>query len=87
MKKLTSDLGMIALVVAGLALVGTVVNFVTAPSNKDTVEVGLINFNTVREKSKVFQQIASDQEKYDLAVKEKMDKDLAPLNGMLWLLN
>ncbi|MBP5344219.1 MAG: OmpH family outer membrane protein [Alphaproteobacteria bacterium] len=79
MKKISANLGAIALAVSAVALIGSAVSFCGLGCRKQALEVGTINFAVVREKAKVFQQILAEQQKYDLAVKEKMDKELAPL--------
>ena len=79
MKKL--NLQTISLTVAAVALVGSVVAFGTAMCARHTRPVGLINFNVVREKAKAFQAVVAEQQKYDMVIKEKMDKELAPLQA------
>ena len=81
MKKITCNLGAIALAVSAIALVGTAVSFSKMACKDQPVEVGIVNFNGVRDQAKVFQSIVAEQQKYDLQVKEQMDKELAPLQA------
>ena len=79
MKKIKTNLTTIALAVSAIALIGSAVSLYCGC--KKNVEVGTVNFSVVRDKAKVFQYILTEQKKYDLAVKEKMDKELAPLQA------
>ena len=79
MKKINTNLTTVALAISAVALIGSAVSLYC--SCKKSVEVGTVNFAVVRDKAKVFQYILNEQKKYDLAVKEKMDKELAPLQA------
>ena len=78
MKKITSNLGAIALAVSVVALA---VSLGMSCCKKSGAAVGTVNFVVVREQAKVFKHILAEQQKYDLAVKERMDKELAPLQS------
>ena len=66
---------------AAVALIGSAVALGVSYSNKNSNPVGLINFNMAREKAKAFAMIAQEQQKYDAVIREKMDKELAPLQA------
>lgn len=81
MEKMKINLNTVAVTLAAVALVGSVVAMGFSCVNSHKNSVGVINFNAVREKAKVFTMIAQEQQKYDAVVKEKMDKELAPLQA------
>jgi len=80
MKKINCNLNNVVLAVSAIALIGSAISLCGIFCCKK-VEVGTINFAIVRDQAKVFKYILAEQQKYDEAVKAKMDKELAPLQS------